>query len=147
MRCEEAQQHQALDITDSAVRAALLAHVAGCDACRSTGLLFAKIDETLGAAPVWIAPRSFASRVAASGAPAAAELPESYLSSRSLLVAVAMGLLTCAAVWIAGLTTTTYDQWAVDLSRALVANSNSVAWTSMVFALGISAWFTRRALR
>jgi anti-sigma factor RsiW len=147
MRCEDVQQYQALGAHDPELRGAIAAHVSACEACRSAGLLFAKIDETLKAAPSWVAPRHFSGRVAASAVPAQAEPPAVHLSRRNVWGAAAMGILIFAAVWIAGLTTTTYNQWAVDLSRALVANSNLVAWTSMVFALGFSAWFTRRALR
>jgi anti-sigma factor RsiW len=142
MRCEEVQQHQALDLRDLDVCAAIQAHVAGCAACRNTGLLLAKIDASLKAAPVWVPSRQFAQRIVAQAVPAEVEPVATPLWG-----SVAMGILTVAAVWIVGLTTRTYPQWSVDLSQALVANSNTLVWTSMALSLGIAAWFTRRALR
>jgi anti-sigma factor RsiW len=142
MRCEEVPQHQALDMLDPDVRAALHAHVAGCEACRNTGLLFAKIDASLKAAPVWVPSRHFAQRIVAQAVPAKVEpVPTSFWGS------VTLGISTVAAVWSVGLTTKTYPQWSVDLSQALVANSNTLVWTSMGLSLGVAAWFTRRALR
>jgi anti-sigma factor RsiW len=142
MRCEEVQHHQALGTHDPEMRAGIQAHLASCEACRSTGLLFAKIDESLKAAPLWVPPRHFSKRVVARAVPARVEPATPHLWG-----SLAMGIFTVAVVWVVGLRTTTSHQWAVDLSRTLVANSNTLVWTSMALCLAVSAWFTRKALR
>jgi anti-sigma factor RsiW len=153
MRCEEVQAYLALNTPDPDVQVAADSHLTDCSACRSTALLYARIDQTLKAQPAWEPPRHFTQRVIAQVPPVIPSSP--HLSRSEVLGGVALGLLTIAVVWGIGYAVlqpmaggvSSYEQWARDLTSAINANRAAVAWTSVALSLGVSAWFTRRSLR
>ena len=142
MRCEDVQRYMALNVPDPTAQTGVQAHLATCPACKSAGLLYAKIDEVLTAQPVWDPPQHFVRRLV-SQLPAAA-LVSPVLSRREILQGVALGLSTIAIVGVAGYAVA---QWGMTLSDVLNANRVGIAWASAALSLGVSAWFTRRALR
>ena len=166
MRCEEVQKELAREPVEAVLREAMESHVAGCHACESVRLLYARMDETLKREPVWEPPEGFARSVAARAPrPALSRAATARLVPSGVLNAAILGLLVAAAgylgarllemltpmtVWLVldytAAALDAYEQFAGLASEALVVNAIPVAWVCAGLSLWAAAWFTRRTL-
>src|SRR5712692_8938390 len=163
MRCDEVQKALAGEPIDAALQPAIAAHLAGCPACDSVRLLYARIDEALTQQPVWQPPAGFAQRIAVNApAPPPSRSP---LVRGGVTDAAMLGLLVAAAgyagAYLLPLLTPafgsslleyastgfdTYQHFVLLASQALVANAIPLGWGCALLSLTATAWFTRRAL-
>lgn len=123
MTCNEVQAEIARDAVTPTLTDAMHAHLAGCLECRTTQLLFSRIDERLKQGPAWEPPLGFAHRVAAL-APSPVPRPSVlalFLSPGVLRQAFLSLLLTAAAY---------------SMPPLLLAG----------VSLAVAAWWTRRAI-
>jgi predicted anti-sigma-YlaC factor YlaD len=145
MRCEPVQEELARDSVSPELIEEVNRHLADCSDCRRVQLLYARIDESLKRAPVWVPPEGFAKTVAARSVPALQNLPE---PPRILpLDLVRGGVLSLVAIAVMFLVLMVFVQMGLPLLSAMASHALPIAWASAVLSLLMSFWLTRRALR
>lgn len=160
MRCKDVQKQLAIDPEPARLSGRVCAHLQTCADCRRMQCWFAGLDRELRENLCWLPPQGFAEHTALQACamlPTRPRMPHRALQPFEALHAAAcfrplvLGFVTAMLCWVVlangSSLTQAYAAGAAALSDALAAHVGSLAWTSSILSLCLSAWLTRRALR
>jgi predicted anti-sigma-YlaC factor YlaD len=145
MHCEEVQNELARESITTALVGEVQSHLQECATCRRVQLLYSRMDDALKRNFVWHPPEGFVESVVARATPVLQSVPEPpRILAWDIFRRSVLSLLLIAIMYFG---VRLVLETSVRLAAAMAANTLLVSWTCVALSLGVSFWFTRRALR